>query len=363
VIESNTLACDDCLHRPWLLVALAGHLDRTGSRLAELLELDDIDLIQAVGGRDRARLERRLARFDPAAARARAGQAGVETICRCSPEYPEAMLALPSPPAVLHVAGGMDRFLRLSLVDTVAVVGTRRPTPYGVEVSRMLGRGVAASGLPVVSGMAHGIDSAAHDGALSASGGTIAVLACSPERPQPASRRALHQRLLAGGAVVSELPPGTPTWRWMFPARNRLIAALATITVVVEAAERSGALLTALWAETLGRAVGAVPGRITNKQSSGPHRLLAEGATLVTSAQGVLDVLYGPDAPRLFADHRDELDPDLGRWLSAIADGHDTPAALARVGLAPEESLRVLSSLELTGHIRREAGGRFAVVP
>jgi DNA processing protein len=149
----------------------------------------------------------------------------------------------------------------------------------------------------------------------------------------------------------------------MFPARNRLIAALAVLTVVVEAAERSGALLTASWAEQLGRPVGAVPGRITARQSLGPHRLLARGAHLVTGAQDVLDVVYGADAPRAPTDQRGQLEPDLRRWLGAIADGHDTPAALARVGLAPEESLRVLSALELTGHIRREPGGRFAVVP
>jgi DNA processing protein len=149
----------------------------------------------------------------------------------------------------------------------------------------------------------------------------------------------------------------------MFPARNRLIAALTAITVVVEAAERSGALLTASWAESLSRPVGAVPGRVTTRQAAGPHRLLAQGAHLVTSPQDVLDILYGAGARRARTDARAEIEPGLRRWLTAIAEGHDTPAALARVGLGPQESLQVLSALELTGHIRREAGGRFAIVP
>jgi DNA processing protein len=360
---ARELACDTCLRRPWLLTVLAGHLDRVRARLPELLELDDLDLLRALAGQQLPRLERRLARFDPAPARARAHQAGVEMVCRCHAEYPDRLRVLPSPPSVVHVAGGLDRLLALTTAPPVAIVGTRRPTSYGVDVSRMLARGLAASGLSVISGMAQGIDSGAHDGALTVEGGTIAVLACSPERPHPASRRVLHGRIVASGVAISELPPGTGVWRWMFPARNRLIAALAAMTVVVEAAERSGALLTASWAERVRRPVGAVPGRITTRQAHGPHRLLSAGAHVITGAQDVLDVIYGADAPTAPADRRAEVEPELRRWLAAIADGHDTPAALARVGLAPEDGLQVLSALELTGHIRREAGGRFAVVP
>lgn len=359
----HELACDGCLRRPWLLAALASHLDRTGSRLPDLLELDDHDLLRAVASRSRPRLERRMPAFDPGLARARAQRAGLDLLCRCHGWYPERLLDLPSPPAVLHIAGGLDRFLALTREDLVAVVGTRRPTGYGLDMSRMLARGLAASGLTVVSGMAQGIDSIAHDGALSVDGGTIAVLACSPERPHPASRRALHRRILATGAAVSELPPGTTVWRWMFPARNRLIAALSAVTVVIEAAERSGALLTASWADSLGRPVGAVPGRVTTKQAAGPHRLLANGAHLLTGPQDVLDLLYGSGVRQAPREARPKLEPELNRWLTAIADGHDTPDALARAGLAPEESLQVLSTLELSGHIRRGPGGRFAVVP
>jgi DNA processing protein len=356
-------ACETCLRRPWLLAALAGHLDRTGARLPDLLELDEQGLLGALAGRRRAELERQLTDFSAQTARRRACQSGVELICRCSSEYPERLRALPSPPAVLHVVGGLERFVDLARGETVAIVGARRPSGYGADVARTLARAVAASGLAVVSGLAHGIDSAAHEGALAVGGGTIAVLAGSAERAQPASRRGLHRRILCTGSVVSELPPGSEVWRWMFPARNRLIAGLAAMTIVVEAGDRSGALITAHWAQSLERAVGAVPGRITSPQAVGPHQLLSDGAQLVTGPQDVLDALYGRGVRSASADERASLDPELGRWLRAIADGHDTPAALARQGLSPERGLQVLSTLELSGHIRREAGGRFAVMP
>jgi DNA processing protein len=356
-------ACDTCLRRPWLLSLLAGHLDRAGRRVRELLELPDADLVEAVGGRRQARLEHDLGRFDPGAARQRARQAGLEVICRCDPGYPGRLWALPSPPAVLHVAGGLERLMRMVGTESVAVVGTRRPSGYGRDVARSLGRGLAAAGVTVLSGMAQGIDAAAHEGALDPGGPTVAVLAASADRAYPASCRALHRRIVAEGAVVSELPPGTPAWRWMFPARNRIIAALSAMTVVVEAGERSGALLTASWAGGLGVPVGAVPGRVTSSQALGPHRLLREGAELVRGAQDVLDALYGAGAPKVSADSRSRLEPDLRAWLDAISSGHDTPGALARMGLSPEGCLQVLSRLELEGYIRREAGGRFAVLP
>jgi DNA processing protein len=342
---------------------VASHLDRTGPRLAELLQLEDADLLRAVAGRRRGRLERRMASFDPAAARRQARAAGVEMICRCRPEYPPRLHDLPNQPAVLHIAGELERCLLALKGEPVGIVGTRRPTGYGLDVARALGRDLAAAGLAVVSGMAQGIDSAAHDGALSSGGSTVAVLAGSAERPYPRSRRTLHRRITTGGGALSELGPASGLWRWMFPARNRLIAALTAITVVVEAPGRSGALLTAATADSIGRPIGAVPGRITSVQAAGPHRLLAAGAHLITGAQDVLDVLYGVGVRGAVRDRAADLDPDLRGWLDAISDGHDTPAALARLGLDPGEGLQALSALELSGHIRREPGGRFAVVP
>lgn len=356
-------ACEDCLRRPWLLSLLSGHLDRTGSRLPELLELDDEELLSAVGGKQRPHLERRLAGFSAATVRAHAGEAGLELICRCDSRYPRRLWDLPSPPAVLHVKGDQDHLVSLAERESVAVVGTRRASSYGLQVAGALGRGLAAAGLTVLSGMAHGIDSAAHLGALESGGPTIAVLAGGAERAYPASARGLHRRIAQAGAVVSELPPNIELRRWMFPARNRLVAALSATTVVVEAPERSGALLTASWASALNRPVAAVPGRITSPHAAGTNQLIADGARLIAGAQDVLDALFGVGARAAAADVRAELDPELRWWLGEIAAGHDTPGALALAGLSPEKSLQVLSALELAGYIKREAGGRFGVLP
>jgi DNA processing protein len=149
----------------------------------------------------------------------------------------------------------------------------------------------------------------------------------------------------------------------MFPARNRIIAALASMTVVVEAASRSGALLTAERARELGRVVGAVPGRVTSSQATGPNRMLAEGARVIRDAQDVLDALFGVGARVASSEDRPILDYEAAALLRAIADGHDTAGALAGAGIAPERGLAALASLELSGYIRRGPGGRFVVVP
>ena len=238
-------ACDACLARTWLLQRLAGHLEQERVRIEQVLELDDHELIAALGGRREDELCDELDRLDPGALRARSGAAGLETICACDAGYPAALRALAAPPAVLHVAGGLDRLLALTRQDMVAVVGARQASDYGLGVARSLGRGLSVSGLMVVSGMALGVDAAAHAGALEADAPTIAVLPGSAHRPYPARQRALHRRIRAGGVLVSELGPGTSVRRWTFLARNRIIAALAGMTVVVEAGEYSGSLVTA----------------------------------------------------------------------------------------------------------------------
>ena len=244
--------------------------------------------------------------------------------------------ALAGPPAVLYVAGGLDQMVDLLFEEPVAIVGSRRASPYGLDVARSLGRGLAVAGVTVVSGMAIGIDSAAHAGALEAGGPTVAVLPASANRPYPPGKRALHRRIVAGGAAVSEVGPGAGVWRWMFPARNRIIAALAAMTVVVEAGERSGALVTARLARGLGRPVGAVPGRVTTPQAAGPNGLLAAGACVVRGPQDVLDHLFGV-GERAVAEPRRQPPPELRSLLQAIAEGHETAAALARAGFGPDQ--------------------------
>ena len=359
---STARACDGCIARSWLLARLGGHLELARARIEPVLALGDDQLIAAVGGEQRASLVRELRRLETDQLRARSERAGLELICRCDPGYPPRLAALVRPPAVLHIAGTLERFLSLAAQNPVAIVGARRASPYGLEVARALGRGLASAGVTVLSGMALGIDAAAHAGALAAPGPTIAVLPGGAERPYPAAKRSLHARIRRAGTTVSELPPGSSVWRWTFPARNRIIAALSAMTVVVEAQARSGALLTAGFARALGRPVGAVPGRVTSPHASGPNGLLAAGAHVVRAPQDVLDILFGAGARLAPLDHRPALAPELRPLLAAIGDGHDTAAAVARAGLAPGDGLAALAALELAGYVRREAGGRYTAL-
>jgi DNA processing protein len=354
-------ACDRCLTRAWLVGRLAGHLEQVRGRIPTVLELGDDDLIAAVGGDRQGVVRRELQELDLQHERVRCADAGLETICRCDSAYPSRLKALAAPPAVLHVSGQMERFLQLVNEEPVAVVGSRRPSPYGLEIARTLGRELSSARITLVSGMALGIDSAAHRGALDAGAPTVAILPAGADRPYPASKRALHREICAAGAAVSELPPGTAAWRWTFPARNRIIAALAAMTVVVEAGERSGALLTAGFAKRLRRPVGAVPGRVTSPQSAGSNELLSAGAYVVRGAGDILDLLYGVGVRRPERDRKPELAPELRVLLAAIARGSDTPGALERAGFPAEQTLGALASLELAGYVRREPGGRFSM--
>jgi DNA processing protein len=356
-------ACDGCMARSWLVGRLAGHLELARGRIEQVLALDDDALVMAIGGRGKAHLEREFETVDLDEVRSRALAAGLETVCGCDSAYPPGLRALAAPPAVLYVAGGLGRVVDLLGGEPVAIVGARRATPYGLDVACSLGRGLAVAGVTVVSGMAHGIDSAAHAGALDAGMPTVAVLPGPADRPYPAGKRALHRRIVAGGAAVSEIPPGTSVWRWMFAARNRIIAALAAMTVVVEAGERSGSLVTARLARGIGRPVGAVPGRVTTPQAAGSNALLAGGcAHVVRGPQDVLDHLFGA-GERVVREERREPPAELRLLLQAIAEGHETAAALARAGFEPDRGFAALAALELEGFVRRGPGGRFRVAP
>jgi len=363
-------ACPRCLARSWLLAALAGHLDRARGRLAELLALEDEELIRAVAGRRRAELQRELLDFPAFQAEAALDQArrlGLELICGCHARYPRRLRDLEAPPAVVHVAGGAARLLDRLGGDAVAIVGARAASPYGLGVAHSLARSLAVAGVGVISGLALGIDAAAHEGSLAApappaGGAPIAVLPGSAHRPYPAANRRLYRRLLGVGNAVSELPPQAPIRGWTFAARNRLIAALAAMTVVVEADERSGALITARFAAELGRPVGAVPGPVTAPQSRGCNALLRGCAEPVRHAQDVLDALYGAGRRHAPEDPRPALSAELSHLLAAIAGGHDTLAALDRRGLLGTDGLAALARLELAGYIRRAAGGRYVAL-
>ncbi|ADB52090.1 DNA-processing protein DprA [Conexibacter woesei] len=356
--------CADCLRRAWLIARLSGHIERAWAArrpLPAVLSLADDELIAALAGEQRRRIAREYDRFDAALARERCVDCGLTAICRCAPHYPQRLRDLPDAPAVLHLLGRADRFEQLIEADGVAIVGARRATPYGIEQARGIARGLAAAGITVVSGMALGIDAAAHTGALEASGSTLAVLAGGAERAYPASKRRLHERIAASGVVVSEMPPGTPIRRWAFPARNRTIAALARLTVVVEAGERSGSLITATLALDLGRDVAAVPGLVTAPLAAGTNGLIAEGARLIRGPQDVLELLFGADAPRVPGNAvASGLPADLRALLERVGSGQDTVAALTADGLPVDAALAGLAQLELRGKVRRTTGGRYA---
>jgi DNA processing protein len=352
-------ACDSCLIRSSRIDRLAGHLEPVRAQIQTLLALDDDELIAALNAES---ISAELDGLDVGALRRRCSDVDVAAVCRCDPGYPPRLLELAGAPAVLYVAGSVARFLELSDRDPVAVVGARRASEYGREVAGALGRGLGRAGVAVISGMAHGIDSAAHSGAIAAGCPTVAVLPAGPERPYPAGKRRLFEQIRRTGALVSERPPGAAVWRWALTARNRIIASLSAMTVVVEAGERSGALITARIARTLGRPVGAVPGRVTASLAAGPNELLAGGATVVRGPQDVLDELFGAGVRRAQSDDRAALPDELRALLKAIGDGRDTAAALTTGGIAPEDALRGLAVLELDGYVRRLAGGRFAVV-
>ena len=203
-------------------------------------------------------------------------------------QLPPLLRAIHDPPGRLYVRGDPD--LEILARPAAAIVGARACSPYGAQVARMLARQLAAAGVVVVSGLARGIDAEAHRGALDAGGTTVAVLGCGVDRDYPAAHAELARRIgESGGLIVSEYEPGVEPAPWRFPARNRIIAGLCAATVVVEARERSGALITADFALEEGRDVLAVPGEITSALSAGTNALLLLGAAPVTSGADVLE--------------------------------------------------------------------------
>lgn len=368
-MTERELPCDRCLRRTWLLAALAGRIEvawRSRHRPAALLAIeDDETLVHTVGGPGLGALRAKAARFDPATERERVRAAGLTAICRHDPRYPVRLAELDEAPATLHLAGSAETLASLAAAPAVAIVGARRATAHGREVAHSLARGLAASGVTVVSGMALGIDAAAHGGALAAGARTMAVLAGGAERAYPASKHRLHRALVERAAVISEHPPGFRAFRWCFPARNRIIAGLADLTVVVEAAARSGSLITAGLARDAGRDVGAVPGPVTSLLAAGTNGLLFDGAQMIRDAQDALDVVLGAGAttaPSPAQLERSRLTPDLAAVLDAIEHGRDTTAALVAGEAEVHRTLAALGDLEFRGLVRRAAGGRYVLV-
>jgi DNA processing protein len=291
--------------------------------------------------------------FDEAGYLAGLREAGVRWLPRSDPDFPPLLHAIHDPPVGLFVRGGGEVVLlgRAS----VGIVGARSCSPYGAQVARMLGRELAAAGLVVVSGLARGIDGEAHRGALDAGGATVAVLGCGIDRDYPASHVELAGRIRATGLAVSEYAPGVEPAPWRFPARNRIIAGLAAVTVVVEARERSGALITADLALEEGREVFAVPGEITSALSRGTNDLLRLGAGPLLASEDVLELFGLAAAEAAAVDLSREADSLLGR----LRDGPASADELARAtGLDAGALSSALTELELAG-VAVASGGVF----
>jgi DNA processing protein len=279
----------------------------------------------------------------------------LKTLGRRSRLYPPLLAELHDPPAAIHVRGDTE----ILAEPAVAIVGARSCSSYGAGVARELARELARAGVVVVSGLARGIDGEAHRGTLEGGGRTVAVLGCGIDRDYPRSHWELARRIREQGAVVSEYPPGVEPAPWRFPARNRIVAGLCAATVVVEARERSGALITADFALELGRDVFAVPGEITSALSAGTNDLLRQGAAPLLSAGDVLEALGLEPAVRQLP----PLSPAGSQVLRLLADGARDADDLARgSGRTTAEVAAVLVELELAG-VASEADGLYRVSP
>jgi DNA processing protein len=287
----------------------------------------------------------------------RARRQSIRILVRNDPEYPAILAQLPDPPPLLYMRGD----LRVEDDPAVAVVGSRRATAYGLEMARRIASGLAEVGITVVSGMARGIDEAAHLGALEAGGRTLAFLGSGLDRLYPPESRRLAERIAANGAVLSEFPLGTAPRPGNFPVRNRLISGVSRGTVVVEAARRSGSLITARMALEQGREVLAVPGRATTETARGTNRLIQEGAKLVTTARDVLEEI--PGAPLPPEPEEAGLADDAGGNMILSRMPVDETVGLedliAATGMEAGKLLASLLELEMDGRIRPLPGGRY----
>jgi DNA processing protein len=347
--------------RSHLVAFLAADVERLlppgGAARAQVAEVGTQTLLAALPERRRGQARTYLRGFDPGAARRATGTLGIDAVCAHSDSYPTPLRDLRHQPPVLY-ASRLEAVARHEEPGAV-VIGSRRPSEYGRTVAHRLGRGLGSAGVPVVSGLALGIDAVAHRGCLDGGGTTVAVLASGVDVAYPRTNRALYERIWASGAIVSEMPPGARPLRWLFPARNRIMAALGRLTVVVEAAERSGTLITADCAAEIGRQVAAVPGQVTSPVASGTNALLRDGAALVTGPQDVLDLLYGVGGREVPEPAQPSLGAREGAVFELVARGATLEELTRETHLAAAEIRSALARLELRGLVRRSPAGSY----
>ncbi len=286
-----------------------------------------------------------------------AAQPGNAVVTLGDAAYPATLLEIPDPPVLLYVKGDLALLARPS----VAVVGARSATPQGEANAEAFSTALSEAGLTIVSGLALGIDGAAHRGGLAGPGSTVAVIGTGADRIYPARNAALARRIAEAGAIVSEYPLGTAPLAYNFPRRNRIIAGLATGVLVVEAALKSGSLITARLATDCGREVFAIPGSIHSPVARGCHQLIRDGAKLVESAADILEELRlaPPPTPAPDAPVPPSEDDETARVLCALGhDPVDLDTLVHRTSLTPEALYAILLTLELDGRVSRLPGGR-----
>ena len=323
-----------------------------------------------LSGKVRGALEETRRGFDAGAVRMRLAEGGHRAVTLADAGYPEGLTGIPDPPPALFVGG------RLPEKPAVAIVGSRKASATALDVARALGRALGERGVCVVSGLALGVDAAAHEGALEAGGSTVGVLGCGIDGVYPRSNRRLFGLVREAGGLVSEYGLGEPPLRWRFPARNRVISGLSGCVIVVEAPEKSGSLITAHHATDAGRDVWAVPGPIGFAECRGSNKLLADGAGVLWDVDEFVDSVAprGEEPLTLTA-----ADVGAGAVESSAVEGlpeHERAALMGvgfeptgvdaiagRSGIGVRELLSALALLELKGYVRRDAGGSFVRSP
>ncbi len=354
-------ACPDCRRRSWLLGALSPLLDyhrRDTARLAELLALPTDELIDALAGSRRDQLRRDVNRLsvDPPERSPGGGE-----LCGHDHQWPSRLdLRMPG---MLWLSSPLTRFKHLLAAPTVAILGGSRASPYGVEMAEGMARGLAASGVSIVAGLADAIARAAHSGALEAAAGSIAVAGDGLGAIRPGDAEQLASRVASRGCVVSALPCGESGRRWGAAAAMLGVSGLADVTLVIEAEAGEPGFSIARSALSLGRPVAGVPGPITSRLSGGPHALIIKGATLIRDAADVLELLYecrpGEPRPMQSPPPRRALDELQESILGRVGAGEDTPEQLSRGSADAGAVLAALGVLEAIGALRRLPDGRY----
>lgn len=348
-------ACPVCLRRSWLIAGLSPAIEKAcasgpSRRTPELLRLGDEQLTSALVPDEADRMLTENEELREGWMRDTLIDAGCWACCKHDDRFPSGLGDATDAPVILIGRGDGLPLAELTTDGSVTVVGSRRATGYGLEVARRLGRDIASTGLAVVSGMALGIDAAAHRGALE-SGRTVAVLASGADTPYPASHTRLYRQIIENGLVLSELPPGTTPRKWGFPARNRIMAAMSGMTVVVEAARRSGSLITAEMAGDAGREVGAVPGQVTIGPAAGTNELIANGAALIRDGRDVIDRVIGIGAP-VPETNGPAIEARIAAVLDAVERGCGTVDAVAEFLASDAEEVAIsLARLEVLGYL------------